>query len=130
MRGFSLIELTIVLAIAGILAAMGTSRSQKLGCRANKVEAYAAMNAVSVLEESHRAETGSYKTFAASCPVNSTTCFVYASNGKGSKFNIAAEVTMSGYLITAAGKATTSMSGAIWRMDQSRTITDVTRTCN
>jgi prepilin-type N-terminal cleavage/methylation domain-containing protein len=129
MRAFTLVELMVVVAIIGILAALGSARYEKVTCKAHRTEAYAAMSAVAALEESHRAERDRYVTFASTCPTGSTTCFVYAGTGKTAKFNIAAEVTSTGYLITATGKTSTSLSGAIWRMDQGRMITDVTGKC-
>lgn len=130
MRGFSLIEMMVVVAVTGILATLGTTNYQKTVCRAQKTEAFRAMSAVAALQEGARAERDSYVTFASTCAANVSgrTCFVYSAKGK-TKFSVIAEVTPTGYLVTATGRAGTQQGGAIWRMDQTRNIRDVTGLC-
>jgi len=60
-RGFTLVELLTVVAITGILAAIGTLLVKKHFADAKTTEAIATIAAIRAAEESRRAETGTYQ---------------------------------------------------------------------
>jgi type IV pilus assembly protein PilA len=59
-RGFTLIELMIVVAIIGILAAIAVPNFVKFQCRAKQSEAKTALKNIIVAEESYRGEHDTY----------------------------------------------------------------------
>lgn len=59
-RGFTLIELMIVVAIIGILASIAIPQYQQMTCRAKQSEAKAALKAIYVAEEAYRGEYDFY----------------------------------------------------------------------
>ena len=60
-RGFTLVELLVVVAITGILATIGTMLVRKHFKLAKTTEASALIQAIRVAEESQRAESGTYQ---------------------------------------------------------------------
>jgi type IV pilus assembly protein PilA len=66
-KGFTLIELMIVVAIIGILAAIAIPNFVKFQCRSKQSEAKGNLKAMYVAEESYRAEFDSYAITAFSC---------------------------------------------------------------
>ena len=61
--GFSLVELTIVVVILGVLAMMGVPRYQKVVERAKAVEAFTYLAHIEGAQERHNARTGSYARY-------------------------------------------------------------------
>jgi prepilin-type N-terminal cleavage/methylation domain-containing protein len=60
--GFSLVELTIVVVILGVLAMMGVPRYQKVVERAKAAEAFTYLAQIEGAQERHNARTGTYAT--------------------------------------------------------------------
>ena len=66
-KGFTLIELMIVVAIIGILAAIAIPNFVKFQCRSKQSEAKGNLKSLYVAEESYRAEYDEYYTSGVSC---------------------------------------------------------------
>ena len=61
--GFSLVELTIVVVILGVLAMMGVPRYQKVVERAKAAEAFTYLAQIEGAQERHNARTGEYARY-------------------------------------------------------------------
>ncbi len=60
LRGFTLIELMLVVAIVGILSAIAIPNFQRFACRAKQGEAKTTLNAIFIAEESYRSSNDIY----------------------------------------------------------------------
>ena len=64
-RGFTLVELLTVVAIAAVLATIGTMLVRRHFAHAKTTEAVATIQAIRQAEEARRGETGTYQTCSA-----------------------------------------------------------------
>ena len=132
-RGFTLVELMIVVAVIGILAGIALRSYRAQQCKAQGTEAAQALHAVAALEAQNRAEKDTYANVSAACPnppvALGVGCIKYSSKGNHPRFTVSAAGAATTYLATAAGIAGSTMAGAVWRADQSGAISDVAGIC-
>src|SRR5687767_2600522 len=89
-KGFTLIELMIVVAIIGILAAIAIPNFVKFQCRSKQSEAKGNLKALYVAQESYRAEFDSY---LASCGGGCMTSNSIGFTPKGNKIRYTYDTT-------------------------------------
>ena len=114
--GFTLIELMIVVAIVGILAAIAIPSYNGYTTRAKFAEATSALSDLRIKMENYYQDNRNYGTTAGACPAGvampTTKYFAYTC-GWG------AVGTNQGYTITATGVTAQGMSGFVFTLDQS-----------
>jgi len=134
-KGFTLIELMVVVAIIGILAAIAVPNFVKFQCRSKQSEARGNLKAMYVAQESYKAEYDSYGDVAAIdgqaaaqtatneigfVPKGNRLRYIYSAADDG---NTGTAATFGG---TAAGGSTDTqeMAGDLW------TVTELNDVCN
>ena len=128
MRGFTLIELMMAVAIIGALAALAVPNYRRTTCKASQTEASRGMKAVAALEESYRAEKDTYASVATSCG-STPMCISFVPKGTNPAFLYSASATTTTYTVSASGKRGSKMDGAVWQLDQTGKLSDVTGLC-
>jgi len=136
-KGFTLIELMIVIAIIGILAAIAIPNFVKFQCRSKQSEAKTSLKAIFTAEEAYRAEYDVYSTFSGGSGAagkveeqsdNNPMHF----NLKGNKFRYSywTDVTSFTFTATAFGAATLDMQKDEWQINQNNNLQNIYNTCN
>ena len=115
-RGFTLIELMIVVAIMGILAAIAAPAYSDYVMRGKLTEATTALSNLRVQLEQYYQDNRNYGSTAASCGLTmpTQTYFTYTCKWGSTSTN-------QSYVLTATGKASGGTSGFTYTVDESNT---------
>ena len=131
-RGFTLIELMIVVAIIGILAAIAIPNFVKFQCRSKQSEAKSNLKAMYVAEESYR---GEYDTYAVVPTIADAAAAATAANDpgwapKGQKIRYSYVATAAAATFQGVATGTTdSVIGDVWQITQANDLAVTNNTC-
>lgn len=118
-KGFTLIELMIVVAIIGILAAIAIPNFLAYQCKAKQAEAKSALGNVRTSQEAYRAEQDTYGSLA--------------NIGWSASGNTRYTITIANGTTTFTATATGGKGdvlGDVWTMTYAGTLTNATNTCD
>jgi type IV pilus assembly protein PilA len=130
-KGFTLIELMIVVAIIGILAAIAIPNFVKFQCRSKQSEAKGNLKALYVAQESYRAE---FDTYLAACAGG---CGALSNDigfqAKGQKIRYVYTTTGGQSSFTASATVGTGFNGELsndqWQITQANDVTNIANGC-
>lgn len=120
-KGFTLIELMIVVAIIGILAAIAIPAFLNYQCKSKQVEARQALGSIAKMQQSFSAENGTYTTDLAAIG--------FSQKGKSHYDYAATEASESTFTIQADGKNTSFVKPDVWTINNSLTLLNVSNAC-
>jgi type IV pilus assembly protein PilA len=128
-RGFTLIELMIVVAIIGILAAIAIPAYMRMTCRAKQGEAKAVLKEILVAEDSYRGEFDTYLDgnlaqlqIIGVVVVGSRPRYVY---------DVPPSATPTSFTAVATGNpATGEMVNDIWQLSEANILKNTANVCN
>jgi type IV pilus assembly protein PilA len=135
-RGFTLIELMIVVAIIGILAAIAIPNFVKFQCRSKQSEAKGNLKALYVGEESYRAEGDTYASIPTiaegTTQVSSTNLIGFQPKGAKRRYAYSATggvSTFIGSATAAGGQFATELTNDTWTIDEQSAQTNTVPGC-
>jgi len=124
-RGFTLIELMIVVAIIGILAAIAIPNFVKFQCRSKQSEAKTNLKAMYVSNEGYRGEFDFYVPMAS----GSTNSAGWAVKGNKIRYDYTSTgLSTQAFTGTAIGN-TSSVNTDAWSITQDNSLSNSTNTC-
>ena len=120
-KGFTLIELMIVVAIIGILAAIAIPNFMSYQCKAKQSEAKANLGSIKTQMEAYFAEYDTYAATVTAAGFNTkgTPRYTYSMSG----------ATSIAYVAIATGDVDDDATVDKWTMNQALTLTNVTNDC-
>jgi type IV pilus assembly protein PilA len=132
-RGFTLIELMIVVAIIGILAAIAVPNFVKFQCRSKQSEAKTNLKALFVAEEGYRAEYDAYQTCStATCAQGATNTIGFQPKGQKIRYSYAAAsgsaTTFTATALATSADLTTPLADT-WTIDETNKTTVRSNNC-
>lgn len=135
-KGFTLIELMIVVAIIGILAAIAIPNFVKFQCRSKQSEAKNNLKALYVAEESYRAENDEYASIdtivgGANFDANSVTNPIgFVPKGEKLRYDYTATQNGDGFDADAtANEVDANLATDSWTIDQTNNLQNAVNRC-
>ena len=116
-EGFTLIELMIVVAIVGVLAAIALPNFSKFACRSKQSEARIALKAIFVAEESYRAEFSQYLSGA-----EADMAIMGFAHKPGSRRRYVLSVVGTQTTFEASANGIDAMAGDLWTLDNNKNL--------
>lgn len=134
LKGFTLIELMIVVAIIGILAAIAIPNFVKFQCRSKQSEAKTNLKAMYVAQESYRGEFDDYvQDVATNFENGGTNVMGFYVRGTNLRYAYTSATGGTGAGVTFLGTATGDqgdVSGDIWTITEGNVLTNTTNLCD
>jgi len=119
-KGFTLIELMIVVAIIGILAAIAIPNFLNYQCKSKQSEAKQALGTISKNQEAYYAERNTYTADQGRLG--------FAMKG-GSRYTITVTATTVGYTATASTIGIKGTATDVWTMTEALVLSNTTNAC-
>jgi type IV pilus assembly protein PilA len=131
-KGFTLIELMIVVAIIGILAAIAIPNFVKFQCRSKQSEAKGNLKAMYVAEESYRGEFDTYLACnTGQCNVTGTNDFGFIPKGGKIRYDYSATNGTTTFTGDASADAnfTAELNGDHWSISEANDVKNLKNGC-
>jgi len=133
-KGFTLIELMIVVAIIGILAAIAIPNFVKFQCRSKHSEAKGNLKALYTSEESYRAEFDKYLDCpVANCSATGTNDLGFSPKGAKIRYNYSVTASSTSVFAgeaTVNGTFSSELSNDDWNISQLNDVKNVSNGCD